>query len=1006
MKKIIQIVCGLVSLITFAPSVKAQTVVIPYWTESFESTNIPGNTPTANPPIPPANIDLSATSGIWNMYCEYRGGTTCSSGKPLRLMKNTTPGISGTSFAISPFLNHGVSKLTFIETNGGVSKIVGVYKSLDNGASWSLVQAVSITANVCDTLRVTVNDTLVNKLKFTNESGSDVNMDLLTVYKYGDTVLIPPPPADTSAYYPYDSSRLKAFPGADGAGAYTTGGRGGVIYHVTNLLDDAAGSTLGSFRWAEKHNTGPKTIVFDVSGTIHLVAPLSLTRGNLTIAGQTAPGDGICFADMPITLGKSNVIVRYIRFRLGDIALQRNPQPYPSSSADCYNSSGGANADSMIIDHCSSSWSDDEACTFKNMKHFSLQNCLISEPLNQSQHSGELHGYGGIWGGVNATFHHNLFAHCSSRSPRFNGSRQYTDGTLDTVDFRNNVIYDWGINTVYGGEGGFYNIVNNYYKQGPSTDANSFYRTLNPYTGSGYGYGKYFMTGNFMTGSTAITNNNWSGCVMDGGTQADTVQSKVTRQIKTYRVNFQSADSAFLLVLQNAGAILPKRDTVDQRIIRDVINGTGRIIDVQGGYPPNTDSTISYTAWPTLQSLPAPSDFDQDGMPSEWEWQRGLDSTNANDRNFIALNRYTNLENYLNGDSIVAQGTLNTCVSARSIVSNNTNTWLDVKDTSYTRLISTDTMNVVASIKDGGSYGMFNSSYYTSSTIRIFNGKPYLNRNITITPTNPGLITSPVTVRIYFTKAEYNALKAADNTINSLADLRILKVSNNTCVTALSGTSTVITPTASGTYGTYQTGYYLEFATSSFSTFFVASNIAAGPLPVNLLSFDAAYEGSKVKTAWKTSNEINTKNFLVERSNDGRTFNSIDSVNAINSITGSSYFLYDANPFAGISYYRLKIIDKDANFKYSPIVAVKQKDKTGLEIYPNPAINDITIFYEKSAIQSQIKILSVDGKKLFEKNILSGTDFTTINISQLPKGLYLIQYQNDKTTTIQKFIKQ
>lgn len=989
-------------ILFFSSNVHAQII---YWTESFESTNIPGN--SSSYLSTPTNVDLSATSGVWNMYYVYRGSTTCTSGKPLRLMKNTSAGISGSSFAISPFLNHGVSKLSFIETNGGITKVVGVYKSTDNGATWSLVQSVSITANLCDTLKVTINDTLVNKLKFTNESGSDVNMDLLKVYKYGDSsIIVPPPPAsDSLPYYPYDSSRLKAFPGADGAGAYTTGGRGGVVYHVTNLLDDAAGTTLGSFRWAEKHNTGPKTIVFDVSGTIHLAAPLSLTRGNLTIAGQTAPGDGICFADMPITLGKTNVIVRFIRFRLGDIALQRNPQPYPSSSADCVNSSGGANADSMIIDHCSTSWSDDEACSFKNMKHFTLQNCMITEPLNQSQHSGELHGYGGIWGGVNATFHHNLFAHCSSRSPRFNGSRQYTDGTLDTVDFRNNVIYNWGINTVYGGEGGYYNIVNNYYKQGPSTGSNSFYRTLNPYSGSGYGFGKYYMTGNFMNGNPTITNDNWLGCVMEGATLADTVQSKVTNQIKTYRVAFTSADSALQSVLQNAGAILPKRDTVDQRIIRDVMNGTGRIIDVQGGYPPNTDSTISYTAWPNLQSLPAPSDFDQDGMPSEWEWQRGLDSTNAIDRNNISPIRYTNLEVYMNGDTITAQGSLNNCVNAKPVFSSNTNKWIDLKDTTYTRLISTDTMNVVASIKDDGNYGTFTSSYYTTNSLRYFNNKPYLSRNITITPANPGAIVSPVTVRIYFTKAEYDVLKLIDNTITGLADLRIIKVTDNACITSLPNAGTVITPTAYGIYGTYQRGYYLEFTTSSFSTFFITGATAA-PLPVELLSFNAGYEGSKVKVNWKTTNEINTKNFILQRSADGNIFSTITSIDAVNSVTGNSYSYDDVNPLSGISYYRLKIFDKDAKFKYSPVIAVKQKVNKLVEVYPNPASNTITVFHEKVSGESSIKIISTDGKELLNQNIIPGVDFNTINISQLPKGVYLLKYQNEKIITTQKIIKQ
>ena len=230
---------------------------------------------------------------------------------------------------------------------------------------------------------------------------------------------------------------------------------------------------------------------------------------------------------------------------------------------------------------------------------------------------------------------------------------------------------------------------------------------------------------------------------------------------------------------------MPKRDTLDQRIINDVINGTGRIIDVQGGYPAFTDTSLTTGAWPALLSRPAPVDADHDGMADEWETQRGLNPANAADRNGSSTTGYTHLENYLNGDSIVAFGTLNTCIAVPAISATNTGVWLYAKDTAYIRLISTDTMNVVAGIKDAGNYGAFSTAYYTTSTSRLYNGKAYLNRNITITPANPTAITSPVTVRLYFTKAEFDALKAANTAITSLANLRVWQVPVATCPTAV-----------------------------------------------------------------------------------------------------------------------------------------------------------------------------------------------------------------------------
>jgi pectate lyase len=263
-----------------------------------------------------------------------------------------------------------------------------------------------------------------------------------------------------------------AFPGAEGYGRLTPGGRGGRVMVVSNLNDNGA----GSFREAVTAK-GPRIVVFSVCGTIHLESPLRILS-DVTIAGQSAPGGGICLADFPVLLGGNNIIVRYIRFRMGD-KNQKGGMVNGNGGDDAF---GGTRRNNIMIDHCSLSWSTDEVLSVYAGDSTTLQWNLISEPLNYSYHyetgdkDYEHHGYGGIWGGKHLSAHHNLFAHCNSRTPRFDGIR---NSPIENVDYRNNVIYDWGENNVYAGEGGNYNIVNNYYKWGPSTKEAVKYRIVN-----------------------------------------------------------------------------------------------------------------------------------------------------------------------------------------------------------------------------------------------------------------------------------------------------------------------------------------------------------------------------------------------------------------------------------------------------------------------------------------------------------------------------------------------
>lgn len=434
-----------------------------------------------------------------------------------------------------------------------------------------------------------------------------------------------------------------AFPGAEGFGKYTTGGRGGKVIIVTNLNDDGPGSFRHAVTVKEK-----RIVVFAISGTIHLNSKLNIAS-DITIAGQSAPGGGICIADHPVALNGNNIIIRYIRFRMGD--KYQNKGKVDGGGGD--DALGGTKRNNIIIDHCSVSWSTDEVMSVYAGDSTTLQWNIIAEPLNYSYHfetgdkDFEQHGYGGIWGGKHLSAHHNLFAHCNSRTPRFDGIR---NSPVENVDYRNNLIYNWGHNNVYAGEGGNYNIVNNYYKYGPSTNESVRYRVVNPFNRQpDIGFGKYYIDGNYVDGSPDVTRDNWLGVKMEKGTPADALQSKLEKPFAVVPIQTKSAADAYQTILKNVGAILPARDTLDSRIIDNVINRTGNLIDVQGGYPHGTAYGQTVNAWPVLKTRPPSKDSDQDGMPDEWESAHRLNPLDSSDNaTFILSKSYTNIEMFLN----------------------------------------------------------------------------------------------------------------------------------------------------------------------------------------------------------------------------------------------------------------------------------------------------------------------------------------------------------------------
>lgn len=456
--------------------------------------------------------------------------------------------------------------------------------------------------------------------------------------------------------------KTPAFPGAEGYGRYVSGGRGGKVYHVTNLND----SGEGSFRWACEQK-GARTIVFDVCGTIHLQSQLKLTNGDVTIAGQTAPGDGICVADWDFCIAAPNVIIRYMRFRPGDIS---GGEPDGLSGMD---------GKRIIIDHCSVSWSVDECLSVYGNEHMTVQWCIISQSLRHSTHAKQAHGYGGNWGGKGASYHHNLLAHHDSRTPRLGNRPTYVQ--QDTTDIRNNVMYNWSGNGCYGGEGMKVNFVNNYYKPGPATDARATgsrqplaYRIcgLGVSTKAGDGsyliWGKYFVDGNDNPDYPSLLNKNWEMGIYPqissenpGYTAATKDSIRLSDPLPYMYVSTHTAADAYEKVLAYAGCSR-SRDKLDSLIVADTrqrkATYTGRgegdlpgIIDTPYDIKP-AHADADWSPWPELKQTRHYKDADGDGMDDDWEVSQQLNPQDASDGLLLDDNGYTMLEVYLN--SLVA----------------------------------------------------------------------------------------------------------------------------------------------------------------------------------------------------------------------------------------------------------------------------------------------------------------------------------------------------------------
>lgn len=492
-----------------------------------------------------------------------------------------------------------------------------------------------------------------------------------------------------------DEAKQLAFPGADGYAKYVTGGRGGEVCYVTRL-DDCTDTNLvpGTLRWAIRHDNGgkPRTILFNVSGTIYLTSKLKLEYPDVSILGQSAPGGGICVAGYNMYICKNNVIVRYVRFRAGDI---------PNKSMTGLDLE---NAKNVILDHCSMTWSMEECLTSYDSDYTTIQWCIIGEGLYNSKNAKGSRAYAMQWGGEHSTMHHTLITNSHSRSPRFNGVRNSSKNKGDhdyqvDSEFANNVLFNWSFTgAIHGGEydaskaeipgswtdtdKGYDRVymINNYFRAGPSTKVG---KTEPFFVSPSSPYGEWYLQGNKF--ETSGKHSPWTAAAAQAANDnnakgvKDLPQGKLLSSVpyELSGMKYEDAESAFSAVVSKAGASLPRYDEVDRRLLDEAAgkrdpqfvgitmknNGDFGIIDSPDDIKLETPGTYyaegeAYANYPSLAMKEGDKyalDTDGDGMPDAYEDEKGLDKNNAADGATVTSNGYTNLENYMNA---IADGTI------------------------------------------------------------------------------------------------------------------------------------------------------------------------------------------------------------------------------------------------------------------------------------------------------------------------------------------------------------
>lgn len=425
--------------------------------------------------------------------------------------------------------------------------------------------------------------------------------------------------------------RHLAFPGAEGYGRFARGGRGGKVYEVTSLND----SGPGTLREAVEAS-GPRTVVFRVGGAIALKSKLVVRNPYLTVAGQTAPGDGICIKSYTFGCFETHdVIIRYVRIRLGD------------ESGLTQDGCGARGCDHVIFDHCSISWSIDEGFSSREGRNITFQHCIIAEALHLAGHkkyrgTGKGHSFAGSISGNIGSFHHNLLANCTGRNWSLAGGLDRTGTKLaGRLDIRNNVVYNWRDRTTDGGVRAL-NFVNNYYLPGPATKV---FTLLKPDPGDPERGMRTYMDGNVIEGKPDFDVDNWKAAV---GPADGLAKVRSEKPLFEAFVRTQSAREAYESVLADVGANRPRQDAVDQRILAEVRRRTHTYTGSRGKLPGIIDTQADAGGWPEYKSADPPLDTDHDGIPDDWEKGHGLDPKDPADGAAYRPDGYTNLDEYLN----------------------------------------------------------------------------------------------------------------------------------------------------------------------------------------------------------------------------------------------------------------------------------------------------------------------------------------------------------------------
>jgi len=704
-------------------------------------------------------------------------------------------------------------------------------------------------------------------------------------------------------------TRHLAFPGAEGYGRFARGGRGGKVVEVTNLNDDGP----GSLREAVTNDIGPRTIVFKVSGMIQLQSRLVLSQPYVTVAGQTAPGKGICIRSAPFGFTGNDVIGRFLRVRIG--------------AGITYDGMGLTGANNSILDHSSISWTIDESFSSRGAHNITLQRTLISEALNDAGHqnypAGTEHGYAATIGGDIGSFHHNLLADCYGRNWSIGGGLDGNGFYSGRLDITNNVVYNWGSRATDGG-GMEVNFINNYYKPGAGTTF--FYAYNAQHEGVGKGMQRCYFAGNVMPGHFNEANEAAGRKASYSNGDTSSYETFVSNPFFPSYVTQQTAYDGYKDVMSDIGCSMPALDDHDKRIIQETLDSTYSVVGSltgKKGFPDNEADAGGFEDYPETVR-PDSWDSDHDGLPDWWETAKGLNPHSATG-DFSDSNGdpdgdgYTNLEDYLN--------------------------WLAMPHYESNELAPIE-VNLKQLTK-----GYTKSPVYTIS--KISNG--------TVTMKNDSI--AAFTFSSNSTIPMSNAVTATDNTKMGSFDFTVQDAEGS----AMTRSVNVLYSPASAT-------------------------------PVQFVDFQAKRtDNHTVSLNWETKQEINCKNFEIQKSSNGKDFISTGNVVTSKSVNGNSaapltYQTTDLNTETSVTYYRIVQNDLDGKSQYSSIQQVQGATGSAVNIWPVPSSGQINIQTDKSLSQAQVLVYTLLGKCIMHEAIESGK---VLQFTIPAKGVYLVKVVNN-----------